>query len=139
MLAFEASIIINAPAETIWNVLTDVQKFPEWEPNVTKVEGQAGLGQKITVHTKFSERTFPVTVSEFVPNSRMVWSSGMPLGLFKGARTFTLTPVSGGIQVKTREEFSGLLLPLFKGQIGDLQPTFDAFAKALKAKVESSK
>ncbi len=45
MLAFEASIIINAPAETIWNVLTDVQKFPEWEPNVTKVEGQAGLGQ----------------------------------------------------------------------------------------------
>jgi len=137
MLAFEASTIINAPAETIWNVLTDVQNFPEWEPNVSKVEGQAGLGQKITVHTKFSDRAFPVTVSEFIPNSRMVWSSGMPLGLFKGARTFTLTPVDGGVQVKTREEFGGLLLPLFKGQIGDLQPTFDAFADALKTKVES--
>jgi hypothetical protein len=137
MLAFEASIVINATAEAIWTVLTDVQNFPEWEPNVTKVDGQAGLGQKITVHTKFSERAFPVTVSEFVPNSRMVWSSGMPLGLFKGARTFTLTPVDGGVTVKTREEFSGLLLPLFKGQIGDLQPTFDAFASALKTKVES--
>jgi len=138
MLAFEASIVINAPAEAIWDVLTDVKNFPEWEPNVTKVEGQAGLGQKITVHTKFSERAFPVTVSEFIPNSRMVWSSGMPLGLFKGARTFTLTPNNGGIEVKTREEFSGILLPLFKGQIGDLQPTFDAFAQALKAKVEGS-
>lgn len=137
MLAFEASTVINAPAEKIWEVLTDVQNFPEWEPNITKVEGQAGLGQKITVHTKFSERAFPVTVSEFTPHSRMVWSSGMPLGLFKGARTFTLKPVDGGIQVKTREEFQGLLLPLFKGQIGDLQPTFDAFANALKNKVES--
>ena len=137
MLAFESEIVINAPADKIWSVLTDVQNFPEWEPNVTKVEGKAALGEEITVHTKFSERAFPVTVSEFVPEKRMVWSSGMPLGLFKGARTFTLTPVDGGIKVKTREEFSGLLLPLFRGQIGDLQPTFDAFAEALKVKAES--
>lgn len=137
MLAFESKIVINASAEKIWSILTDVQKFPDWEPNVTKVEGETGLGQQITVHTRFSERAFPVTVSEFVPNERMVWSSGMPLGLFKGARTFTLTPVSGGIEVKTREEFTGLLLPLFRGQIGDLQPTFDAFAQALKQKAES--
>ncbi len=138
MLAFEAVIEINAPPEAVWKVLTDVQAFPEWEPNVTKVEGEAALGNKITVHTKFSDRAFPVTVSEFVPHLRMVWSSGMPLGLFKGARTFTLTTVDGGVKVKTREEFTGLLLPLFKGQIGDLQPTFDAFVEALKAKVESS-
>lgn len=137
MLAFEAKIKINASAEAIWSVLTDVQKFPEWEPNVTRVEGEAGPGNKIVVHTKVSERAFPVTVSEFVPHSRMVWSSGMPLGLFRGARTFTLTPVDGGIEVKTREEFTGLLLPIFKGQIGDLQPTFTTFAEALKAKVES--
>lgn len=139
MLAFEAEVTINSTPEAVWNVLTDVQQFPEWEPNVTKVEGEAALGNKITVHTKFSDRAFPVTVSEFIPNSRMVWSSGMPLGLFKGARTFTLTPVESGVKVKTREEFGGLLLPLFKGQIGDLQPTFDAFAQALKSRVESSK
>jgi len=136
MLAFEATTVINASAEAIWNVLTDVQNWAQWEPNVTKVEGNAAQGEQITVHTSFSERAFPVTVSEFVPEKRMVWSSGMPLGLFKGARTFTLTPVDDGIEVKTREEFSGLLLPLFRGQIGDLQPTFDAFAAALKAKVE---
>lgn len=139
MLAFEAVIEINASPEAVWKVLTNVQAFPEWEPNVTKVEGEADLGNKITVHTKFSDRAFPVTVSEFVPNSRMVWSSGMPFGLFKGARTFILTTVGDGVKVKTREEFAGLLLPIFKGQIGDLQPTFDAFVEALKTKVESSR
>ncbi|MEM9950135.1 MAG: SRPBCC domain-containing protein [Chloroflexota bacterium] len=138
MLAFEATTVINASPESVWAVLTDVQNFPTWEPNVIKVEGQAKLGEKVVVHTKLSERAFPVTVSEFIPNQKMVWSSGMPLGLFKGARTFTLTPVADGTQVKTREEFTGFLLPMFRGQIGDLQPSFDAFARALKERVEAN-
>ena len=137
MLAFEAKITIKASADEVWKVLTDVQNFPNWEPNINKVDGHVALGEKVTVHTKLSEQAFPVTVSELVENKKMVWSSGMPLGLFKGARTFTLTPVDGGIRVKTREEFSGLLLPLFKGQIGDLQPSFDTFAEALKTRAES--
>lgn len=137
MKAFEASVTIHAPAEAVWAILTDAAAFPDWEPNVTHVEGNIAPGKKITVHSKLSDRVFPVTVSEFVPNKRMVWSSGMPLGLFKGARTFTLSSVSTGVRFTTREEFSGLLLPLFSGQIGDLQPSFDAFVAALKAKVES--
>ena len=138
MLAFEATIVIDASPEMVWAVLTNVQDFPNWEPNITKVEGQAKLGEKVTVHTTLSEQAFPVTVSQFIPNEKMVWSSGMPLGLFKGERTFTLTSVDDGTQVKTREEFTGFLLPLFRGQIGDLQPSFDAFAQALKDKVEQS-
>jgi len=137
MLAFEATTTINAPIETVWRVLTQVDDWTNWEPNVTKVEGTVALGNTVTVHTSFSDRAFPVKVAELVENKKMVWASGMPLGLFKGARTFTLTPVDGGVMVKTREEFTGLLLPLFKGQIGDLQPTFDQFADALKAKAES--
>jgi len=37
-----------------------------------------------------------VKVTEFVPGSRMTWSGGMPLGLFKGVRTFTLDPRPDG-------------------------------------------
>lgn len=139
MKAFAAATTINAPASVIWAILTDAAAFPDWEPNVTRVDGQIAPGEKITVYTKISpDRAFPVTVSEFVPNERMVWSSGMPLGLFKGTRTFTLQDTGAGIKVTTREEFSGLLLPLFSGQIGDLQPSFDAFAAALKARAEGA-
>ena len=138
MLAFEATTVINASKEAVWNVLTDVQHFVDWEPNIKQVEGHAALGEKITVHTKLSEQAFPVTVAEFVPYDKMVWASGLPLGLFKGQRTFTLTEVADGVRVHTREEFTGLLLPLFRGQIGDLQPSFDTFAKSLKARVEDN-
>jgi hypothetical protein len=44
------------------------------------------------VHSKISPgQAFRLTVREFVPARRMVWSGGVPLGLFKGKRVFTLT------------------------------------------------
>jgi hypothetical protein len=67
----------------------------------------------------------------------MVWSGGMPLGLFTGTRTFTLTPRSdGSTEFTMREEFRGLLAPLIGRSIPDLQPAFDAFAAALKREAE---
>jgi hypothetical protein len=69
----------------------------------------------------------------------MVWSGGMPLGLFTGKRTYTLTPAKdGGVAFAMREEFSGLLAPLITRSIPDLQPAFDAFAADLKRRAEST-
>ena len=54
-------------------------------------------GQKIKVVSKANPgRVFPVKVTEFTPGARMTWSGGMPLGLSKGVRTFTLAPGSDG-------------------------------------------
>ncbi|MBK9649689.1 MAG: hypothetical protein IPO67_31815 [Deltaproteobacteria bacterium] len=66
-------------------------------------------------------------------NQRMVWSSSMPLGTFKGARTFTLTPRAdgAGVEFKMREEFTGWLSGLITKSIPDLTPEFKAFAEAL--------
>lgn len=62
----------------------------------------------------------------------------MPLGLFKGVRTFRLRARDDGeIEFAMREVYSGLLAPLITKSIPDLQPAFDAFAAALKAKAEA--
>ena len=108
MKSFGATTTIAASTETIWKILTDAPNFPRWEPNVVRVEGKIASGEKITVHTKLSpNRAFPVTVTEFVPGKRMVWSSGMPLGLFKGERIFTLTPKSNGTVSSYYSNISG--------------------------------
>jgi hypothetical protein len=141
MKAFETKIIIHAPAEAVWALLTDAPNWTAWNPTVDRIEGTIAPGQKVTVHAKISPgRAFPVTVSEFVPNEKMVWSSSMPLGLFKGARTYTLTPLSDseGILYTMREEFTGPLAPMITRSIPDLQPAFEEFAQALKARAEIS-
>jgi hypothetical protein len=139
MRVYTAATTIHADPQKIWAILTDAPAYPEWDPGVDRIEGRIAAGEKITAYTKLSpDRAFPVTVSEFTPPRKMIWSSGMPLGLFKGVRTFTLTPQTDGrVEFSLREEFSGLLLPLIGRSIPDLTATFEAFAAGLKRRAEN--
>ncbi len=139
MLAYEASVDIKASPEIVWGLITDAEKFTNWDPDVTRIEGQIVHNQKVTVYTKVSpDRAFPVTVAEFVPNQKMVWASGMPLGMFKGQRTFTLTQQGDTTRYHVREEFTGWLLPIIGRTIPDLSEAFQRHADALKATAEGA-
>lgn len=141
MKSFATSLLIRAPAERIWSILTDAAAYPSWNSTVERVVGTIALGERVAVYTRATpSRAFPVEVSVMEPNSRMVWTGGMPLGLFKGARTYLLTPRGADeVEFSMREEFSGPLAPLITRSIPDLQPAFDRFAADLKARAEHSR
>ncbi len=139
MLTYSASTTINAPPETVWRILTDAAGYPKWDPGIDRIEGTITPGGQVTAYTKRDpNRAFPAKVTEFVSPRKMVWSGGMPLGLFKGVRTFTLTPNGTSTELSIREEFSGLLLPLFARGIPDMTQTFQDFAAGLKAYAEKA-
>jgi hypothetical protein len=141
MKSFSVSIVINASPETIWAILTDATRWREWNTTINRIEGRIAPGEQVTVYTKLNpDRAFPVKVSEFVPPQRMVWSGGMPFGMFKGERTYTLTKrPDGSVEFTMREEFTGWMGPLITKSIPDLQPAFDQFAAALKRRAESGR
>lgn len=134
---FTATTTINATPEAIWRIITDASSYPEWEPNVKQIEGTIAPGERVTAHVKSSDRPFPAKVTEFVPNQKMTWTGGMPLGLFKGVRTFTLTPKGDAVEFTLREEFSGPLLFLIKGSIPDQTQDFQNFVAGLKQRAET--
>jgi hypothetical protein len=138
MRRFEAAIRIDATPDRIWSILTDAARYPEWNPTVTRIEGQIAPGERIALYVTASPgRAFPVTVTAFQPPRRMVWRGGMPLGLFTGTRTFTLTPEADGrVLFDMREIFSGLLAPVMARVIPDMQRAFETFAAALKRDAE---
>jgi hypothetical protein len=139
MKSFSTSTVISASPDTVWAILTDAPHWPDWNTTVDRVEGKIALGEKIIVYAKVNPgRAFPLKVSEFVPGRKMVWSGGMPLGLFKGERTYTLTKQpDGGVEFAMREVFTGLLAPLITRSIPDLQPSFEEFAATLKKRAEN--
>src|SRR6476660_5179216 len=138
MKVFQATTTIAAAPETIWAILTNASSYPEWDPGVERIEGQIAPGEKITAYTKLSPgRAFPVTVSEFEPGRKMVWSSGMPLGLFRGERSFTLSPGGdGNIEFTVREVFTGPMLALIGRSLPDMTQPFQQFAAGLKRESE---
>jgi len=140
MKRFAASVTIRARPETIWALLTDAAGYPQWNSTVSKIDGRIAAGEKITVHAKASPgRAFPVAVSEFTAPLSMVWSGGLPLGLFTGIRRYRLTPAADGTVAFAMEEtFSGLLAPLIGRSIPDLQPAFETFAADLKRRAEQA-
>jgi hypothetical protein len=136
---YEAGSTINASPETIWAILSDGPGYAAWDSGVVGVEGTIAPGEKIKVTSEANpKRAFPVEVTNFEPGRSMTWSGGMPLGLFKGVRTFRLTPEDGATRFTMREEYTGPLLPLIWRSMPDLQPSFDQFARGLKAKAESA-
>ncbi|MEO1069670.1 MAG: SRPBCC domain-containing protein [Cyanobacteria bacterium J06638_6] len=138
MKAFSTSILIDATADTVWNILIDTPRWPDWNTTIDKVEGNIAAGEQVTVYSKISPgRAFPLEVTEFEPPRRMVWSGGMPLGLFTGKRTYTLTPRDdNSIEFSMQEAFTGLMAPLITRSIPDLQPSFNQFANCLKQHAE---
>lgn len=128
---------IAASPDAVWAALLDVGSWQDWHMGVTRVEGVARDGGKLTVHSEVAPgRAFPVRVALDESSRRMTWTGGMPLGLFKGVRTFTVTPSDEGSDFDMRERFSGLLLGPFGKRMPDLQPSFDTFADGLKAHCE---
>jgi hypothetical protein len=137
-MEFRTRTLIQASPERVWDVLVDLGAWPSWNSTVTATERAVAPGGKITVTvTANPGRRFPVTVTEMSAPSRMTWASGIPLGLFRGTRTFTLTPENVSTAFAMREVYSGALAPLITRSIPDLQESFDEFAACLKTHVES--
>lgn len=127
---------INAPASRIWALLTDAKGFPRWNSTVQNIEGAIAPGQTIKLFVKVAPgRAFKLTVSEFVPDQRMVWSDGN--FIFRGVRTYTLTPQADGSTDFTMSEvFSGAMLPLIAGSLPNFGPEFEKYAADLKRAAE---
>ena len=138
MKFYAATSLIAASPDTVWAILTDAPRYSHWDSGVERVEGQLVFGAKIRVFSKSTPgRAFPVTVTELIPRQKMVWSGGMPLGLFKGVRTFTLSAHrSDATSFTMREEYTGPLLPLIWRSMPDLGPSFAQFAAGLQREAE---
>jgi uncharacterized protein YndB with AHSA1/START domain len=138
MKYYEAATTIAASPDDVWQVLSDAAGWSTWNSGVSGVEGRLAPGEKVTISSEAAPgRAFPVTVTTFEAPHRLALTGGMPLGLFRGVRTYTLMPDGSGTAFRMREEYTGPLLGLIWRGMPDLQPSFDRFAAGLKHRVES--
>jgi hypothetical protein len=137
MKAYDATSVIEAAPATIWAILTDAPGYSQWDSGVIRVDGRIAPGEKLKLVSEANpKRTFSLKVTEFRPDERMTWEGGMPLGLFRGVRTFTLSPQGDGTRFSVREEYTGALLPMISRSMPDLGPSFQKFATGLKQRAE---
>lgn len=133
MYFYETRRTIAAPAHIIWSILTDADQLQSGRFGIKRIDGRITPGEKIKLWSDISpERAFALKVTEFDPNRKMVWQGGMPFGLFRGTRHFTLRSTDDdGTEFHMREDFTGPLVKLIWKSMPDLGPTFETFADAV--------
>ena len=143
MKTVSTEIKIRAKPEKVWDVLTKFSDYEEWNPVMTRIIGEAGLGKKIEVHIrtiKGKNRTYHPTITRFDINKELRWQgrSFLP-GIFKGERIFEIKEISSEeISLIHLEVFRGIGVKLLGNRLDeDLQQSFEAMNIALKARAES--
>jgi uncharacterized protein YndB with AHSA1/START domain len=136
MKFYESQSQIAATPAAVWAVLVDSTSWQSWDSGVLGVDGEIALGKKIVIRSSAApDRKFPVKVTVFDAPSTLVFSNGNVI--FKGVRTYTLTPKSSGTLFHMREEYTGAMLNAIWKSMPDLQPSFDQFAGGIAKRVEA--
>ena len=139
MRYYEATSTITASPNAVWAVLVDGGTWSHWDSGVNGVDGRIAPGETVKIRSQAAPgRAFPVKVTDFKPPQRLTFSGGMPLGLFRGVRTYSLAPGTDGTTTfHMREEYTGPLLGLIWRSMPDLGPSFQQFADGLACRVEA--
>jgi len=137
-----SEVVIDAPPERVWDILTDFERFPDWNPFIRAASGRIEKDQRlsITLHPSggrtIKMRPSVVTVE---PNKELRWIGhlGVP-GLFDGQHIFELKPSGSAKTVLVqREQFGGVLLPLLTGMLrNETTRGFAEMNQALKERAE---
>ena len=140
MKEYETTITVAATPERVWSVLTDGDAYGDWNPEIVSIRGRLAHGERITARVRLGDgaiRNVAQRIVTFDPPHCMEWIGGLPLGLFVGRRTFTVTSVDRGSEFRMHLHMAGPLASLILKSVGDRQPEIDNFATALKARAET--
>lgn len=137
-LELKTSIRIEASPEVVWDILTDFDSFPEWNPFIKKIEGEVAVGNKIKA--EITDMTFKPKILAFDPNQKLEWIGRflMP-GIVDGRHYFILKDNGdGSTSLIHGEHFKGILVPFLKKKLMvETKDNFEAMNRALKARAEA--
>jgi len=123
MKSIKTAITINAPAETIWNILAHTAAYPTWNPLVVTLNGELKEGNNIEIHVSLGKdkpSVFKPRLLVVKKDTELRWIGSL---FVKGVH---------------EEVFTGMLSSLIFGMIGkDTLAGFNAMNEALKHRAEA--
>jgi uncharacterized protein YndB with AHSA1/START domain len=132
----EAEIEIAAPPEAVWEVLTDLARWPSWNPDVKSMSFEGAVAEGSEFRWKAGPGTITSTLRR-VERPRLIGWTGRTLGT-NAVHVYRLEPRDGGTRVHTEESFAGPMARLARGPLRSmLRKSLATGLERLKARVEA--
>ncbi len=134
-------IDIEAPPETVWAVLTDLDRYTDWNPFIVAASGQVEVGRRLTNRLQppgGRAMTIKPTVTAVEEGSVFEWLGRVGFaGIFDGRHRFELHSTAVGTRLVHSEYFNGILVRLLRKSLDtDTREGFEAMNRGLKARAE---
>jgi hypothetical protein len=138
----EHRIGIQAPAEVIWEVLSDLESWEQWNKLYPKASGQIRIGGALELTLALpgqQPQQIKPTVLEWVPNEQLHWRLTMLGGFVKTTRFFEIESLAeASCIVSNGELFAGMMGPSVAKRMGrSIYRGFSEMNEALKARAEA--
>ena len=140
MKEYHTAIIINSPATTVWEALTDFTAYPDWNPIVGKMEGEMKEGNRISTFIVPLNKTYYPIIMSYKVNKELVWLGAQGAKfLMAGKHYYRLEKISE-IQTKLLhgEYFFGLFSYFIPASLlNKMKTAFEQHNIILKQRIEN--
>jgi hypothetical protein len=141
-IRIEHRIGIQAPAEVIWEVISDLESWEQWNKLYPKASGQIRIGGVLELTLALpgqQPQQIKPTVLEWVPNEQLHWRLTMLGGFVKTTRFFEIESLAeASCIVSNGELFAGMMGPSVAKRMGrSIYRGFSEMNEALKARAEA--
>jgi uncharacterized protein YndB with AHSA1/START domain len=119
-VAGSAEIEVAADPHTVWLVLTAIDDWPRWNPDVRSATLEGELAEGSRFNWKAGPGTIVSTIQQLDPPRRIAWT-GKTLGL-RAIHVYRFQPRGRGTLVSTQESWEGIAARAFRRR---MQRTLD--------------
>lgn len=114
-------LTISAPLETVWRVHTQIDSWPDWNPDIAKATLTGPIAVGTVFHWETAGMGIPSAIGEVVPLRKLAWSG--ETGGILGIHVWNFSATPEGTHVRTEESWEGASLP---AQTKGIQDALDA-------------
>jgi hypothetical protein len=144
MPVYQTTFEINAGAERVWEVLTTLDHYAVWNPQIPRASGTLQRGATLSLRLALPGRpamNLSAIIEDARPNELLTWRGHLIAPwFFEGHRKFAIEPIaSSRVRVTHVEDIHGLFAPVFSLMMGGpVERSHRALNEALRVRAESS-
>lgn len=141
-VTIEFEHVIDAPPALVWQVLSDQQAYPEWNPFVVESKSTFKVGEPIVMRVRvlpFFAQPQTEFIMEHEPEKLLSYGiKGDPLGALKSFRSHRLSTLpEGGTRYRSFFQLSGWFAPVVGLLLGrNLRRGFREMSQAIADRAE---
>ena len=136
-----SEIQIKASASVVWGILTDFEKFGEWNPFIKEISGTLKEGSELRIfieppNSKGME--FKPTLKKVETEKKIQWLGKIWIPkLFDGEHSWTINQIDDNtVLFIQKERFTGIFVPFFSKLLKNTKSGFEMMNQNLKQRSE---